>query len=149
MAINDTLTIRFTKEEVHEALKQTRHLKLPESVVLWLFFYQNHWQIVENDVCDAVLKILHGEGMNNSLNSTYIPLIATKNKPKCNCGEWRALNAKGGMRFKELQSFNMIIIVKQLWKIIFRPKTLIIKNLKEIYFRLGNAIGLKFETMLL
>lgn len=42
-------------------------------------FFQQHWTMVGDTVCDVVLSILHGAGMNPSLNSTFIALIPKSN----------------------------------------------------------------------
>lgn len=41
-------------------------------------FYQKHWSTMGSDICKAVLSILNSEGMNSSLNSTFIALILKK-----------------------------------------------------------------------
>lgn len=38
-------------------------------------FFQKHWNQDGDDICQAALKILHREGMNSTLNFTYIALI--------------------------------------------------------------------------
>lgn len=57
-------------------------LKSPRPNALGASFYQRHWPIVGEDVCNVVLKILDGEGMNSKLNSTFIALIPKKSKPE-------------------------------------------------------------------
>lgn len=43
-------------------------------------FYQYHWDTMGEDTSNVVLKILHDDGMNQSLNSTHLVLIPKKHK---------------------------------------------------------------------
>lgn len=43
-----------------------------------MFFTKSNWKTLDNDVCEAVLSILNGEGMNSFLNSSFITLIPKK-----------------------------------------------------------------------
>lgn len=44
------------------------------------------------------------------------------------------------MGFKELESFNMALLAKQLWRIISRPYALVAKILKDKYFNYKTAM---------
>lgn len=50
-------------------------LKSPRLDRFGASFFQTHWQIVGNEVCNTMLKILHGTGMTPTLNFTFIALI--------------------------------------------------------------------------
>lgn len=47
---------------------------------------------------------------------------------------------EGGLRFKELQSFNMILLTKMSAQILAEPNTLFVRVLKGIYFRNGEFL---------
>lgn len=44
------------------------------------------------------------------------------------------------MGFQDLENFNRAMLVKQLWRIITRPQSLVAIVLKEKYFRLGYVL---------
>lgn len=53
-------------------------LKSPELNSFGACIYQKYWKFVGDDVCKAVLNILHEEGMYSPVNSTCIALIPNK-----------------------------------------------------------------------
>lgn len=61
--INTSFARAFTREEVEKALKQMGPLKSPGPNGFRAYFYQKYWNIVRDDACNAVLAILHGEGV--------------------------------------------------------------------------------------
>lgn len=71
------------KEEVKLAFKQMASLKSLGPNGCRAVFDQQHWETVENDVCEAVLSILNGECLTFSLNKTFITLIPKKINADC------------------------------------------------------------------
>lgn len=60
--MNTSFARAFTREGVEKVLKQMGPLKSPGPNGFRAYFYRKYWNIVRDDVCDAVLAILHGEG---------------------------------------------------------------------------------------
>lgn len=69
---------RYTKEEAYEALLQMGPLKSSRADGFGASFYQKHWHTIGEDVNKTVFCILHGAGMSQSFNSTFIALILKK-----------------------------------------------------------------------
>lgn len=63
-------------------MKRMDPLKSPRPDGFGACFYQKHWLTVGDDVCAAVLKILKGDGMISSFNSTIIALVPKKCEPQ-------------------------------------------------------------------
>lgn len=76
--MNAALTKPFTCPEVEAALHQMGPLKSPGLDNFGAEFYQKHWATISSDVSNVVLKLLNGEGMVSSFNSTFIELIPKK-----------------------------------------------------------------------
>ena len=43
-------------------------------------------------------------------------------------------NERGGLGFKDLKAFNMELLCNQVWRLIFRPNSLLSKVIKHKYF---------------
>jgi hypothetical protein len=56
--MNMTLTRPFTSEEVSSAVCQMSPLKAPSPDSLSIGFFQENWEIIGEDVCQAVLQTL-------------------------------------------------------------------------------------------
>lgn len=80
--MNDNFIKRYTRAEFNEALKQMGPLESHGLDGFGACFYQNHWSISGEKVSVSVLKILNGEGMTSTLNSTFIALIPKKSNPE-------------------------------------------------------------------
>ncbi|KAF5458995.1 hypothetical protein F2P56_022987 [Juglans regia] len=80
--MNDRLLKDFTKEEVEVALNQIGALKAPGPNGFGAIFFHNYWDIVGEEVCAAVLKVLRGGSMGESINNTFLALIPKKKEPK-------------------------------------------------------------------
>lgn len=80
--MNVRLLLPFSKEEIHQALKQMAPLKAPGIDGLHALFYQRYWSSLGNDLTDVVLEFLNGGRMNAEWNSTRIILIPKVKKPK-------------------------------------------------------------------
>jgi len=65
----------FTKQDIHSALRGMQPFKAPGPDGFHALFFQRFWHIVEDDVCQVVLKVLNGHPMPNGLNDTFITLI--------------------------------------------------------------------------
>ncbi|XP_042950231.1 uncharacterized protein LOC122282336 [Carya illinoinensis] len=65
----------FLKEEIEVALKQMSYFKAPGPYGFSAGFYQDHWDIVGDEVSTAVLSFLHSGIMPADLNHTLIALV--------------------------------------------------------------------------
>jgi hypothetical protein len=79
--MNGELLKIFTKEEVEIALKQMAPLKAPGPDGLPADFFQNHWDLMGEEVCLAVLNSLNSGILPENLNMTHIVLIPKKKNP--------------------------------------------------------------------
>jgi hypothetical protein len=79
--MNGELLKIFTKEEVEIALKQMAPLKAPGPDGLLADFFQNHWDLMGEEVCLAVLNSLNSGILPENLNMTHIVLISKKKNP--------------------------------------------------------------------
>ena len=79
--MNRELLQTFTKEEVEIALKQMAPLKAPGPDKLPADFFQNHWDLMREEVCLAVLNSLNSGILPDNLNMTHIVLIPKKKNP--------------------------------------------------------------------
>jgi hypothetical protein len=77
--MNGELLKNFTKEEVIIALKQMAPLKAPGPDGLPADFFQNHWDLMGEEVCLAVLNSLNDGILPENINMTHIVLIPKKN----------------------------------------------------------------------
>ncbi|XP_040986468.1 uncharacterized protein LOC121234565 [Juglans microcarpa x Juglans regia] len=80
--MNRRLSRRFTPTEVEEVVKQMAPLKAPGPDGFGPCFYQNHWDVVSEEVCRAALDILNGNPIDPGLNYTYLALIPKSVNPK-------------------------------------------------------------------
>ena len=80
-AMNDELSKPFTSEEVNFALYQMGPLKAPGPDGLSAGFFQNHWEIVRNEVSQTILDTLNNGFLPPFLNMTRIALIPKIKKP--------------------------------------------------------------------
>uniref|UniRef100_A0A803P621 Reverse transcriptase domain-containing protein n=1 Tax=Cannabis sativa TaxID=3483 RepID=A0A803P621_CANSA len=79
--MNNDLTKPFTPSEVKDALFSMGSDKSPDIDGMSAMFYQQHWDIVGDSVCSAVLNVLNHGADPTPLNSTMIMLIPKKKKP--------------------------------------------------------------------
>lgn len=73
--MNPALVKEFTRDEISAALHQMSPLKAPGLDGLLAGFFQDSWDTVGEEVCQAVLYSLNFGFINNDLNFTYIALI--------------------------------------------------------------------------
>ena len=78
----EVLSRPYSSEEVKAALFQMGPTKAPGPDGMNAFFYQKFWNIVGNEVTDAVLDFLHMSHMVPDINYTYIVLIPKVKKPE-------------------------------------------------------------------
>ena len=79
--MNDELMVEFTREEVVVALKQMEPLKASRPNGLPPLFFQHYWQVVGDDVTEAMLSCLSTSVIPPSLNCTFITLIPKVKSP--------------------------------------------------------------------
>jgi hypothetical protein len=79
--MNRWLLHQFSEDEVQRAMFQMHPLKSPGSDGFPTVFYQKNWDIVERDVCRAMLSYLNGGNFDVDLNITNIVLIHKVNSP--------------------------------------------------------------------
>jgi hypothetical protein len=80
-AMNRELLSEYTAEEVHQALKQMYPTKAPGPDGMSAIFYQSYWEIVDPEVIQAILSILHSGYMLRKINFTHIVLIPKIKEP--------------------------------------------------------------------
>ena len=71
----EVLSSEYSVEEVKAALFQMGPTKTPRHDGMNALFYQKFWQIVRDDVTDAVLDFLNSGNMLPEINYTHIMLI--------------------------------------------------------------------------
>jgi hypothetical protein len=81
--MNMALTKPFTKEEVNYAVRQMSSLKAPRLDGLPAGFFQENWETIGDEVCQAVLQTLAIGFINADLNFTCIALIPKILQPSC------------------------------------------------------------------
>ena len=79
--MNNNLLAEFTNEEVKTVLDQMVPTKAPSQDGFTAEFYQQHWDIVGLEVCEAALYFFKNACMDGSANSTNIALIPKKKNP--------------------------------------------------------------------
>jgi hypothetical protein len=79
--MNSRLLLPFTKEEIHTALSQMSPLKAPGPDGFSVSFYQANWNIINKEVCEAVLHFLNTGELDSYMNSTFIALISKIQDP--------------------------------------------------------------------
>ncbi len=80
-AMNRELLSECKAEEVHQALKQMYPTKAPGPDGMSAIFYQSYWEIVDPEVIQAILSILHSGYMLRKINFTHIVLIPKIKEP--------------------------------------------------------------------
>ncbi|KAL0378749.1 UNVERIFIED_CONTAM: Retrovirus-related Pol polyprotein from type-1 retrotransposable element R2 [Sesamum radiatum] len=76
-AMNESLLLPFTSDEIAQALQQMDPLKSPGPDGMPPIFYQKFWSIVGPDVCASVLSCLNNDSIDPLTNFTHIVLIPT------------------------------------------------------------------------
>ncbi|XP_042972927.1 uncharacterized protein LOC122304723 [Carya illinoinensis] len=81
-AMNNKLLLKFTEEEVHDAVSHMNALGSPSPDGFLAHFYQNHWESIGNETSNFVLKILNQGDSLKGVNDTFITLIPKVKDPK-------------------------------------------------------------------
>jgi hypothetical protein len=81
-AMNETLNTPFTADEVEQALFMMGANKAPGPDDFSAGFYQRRWDLLKEDVRNAVLDFLNGEGMPSVVNSAILILIPKIKQPQ-------------------------------------------------------------------
>jgi hypothetical protein len=81
LTMYDHFSQDFTKEEVHQAIRDMKSLAVPGPDGLPTKFYHTYWEIIETDFTNEILNILNQGGDPRPLNNTHICLIPKKDNP--------------------------------------------------------------------
>ena len=82
LEMHDTLSSKFSAEEVKVALFQMGPTKATEPDGMNVVFYQRFWPVVGDTVVDVVLEFLNNGHMLPDINHTYIVLISKVKNPE-------------------------------------------------------------------
>jgi hypothetical protein len=83
VAMNNCLLAEFTLTEIKKALDQMAPFKAPGPDGFTAEFYQQNWETVGQEVCDAALHFLNSGQMDSAINATNIALIPKVKNPNC------------------------------------------------------------------
>lgn len=79
--MNQDLFRQFSNDEIKSALFQMHLTKAPRPDSMSFGFYQKHWKIVGQDVCDGVRYLLSSRHVLRRINYTHVTLIPKKLDP--------------------------------------------------------------------
>ena len=79
--MNDSLLQWYITEEIRQTLFQMHPSKSPGPDGMSPFFFQKFWNIMGDDVIEAILLVLNSKHMLHKMNFTHIVLIPKKNDP--------------------------------------------------------------------
>lgn len=79
--VNNILESLFTREEVRKALFDLNPSKAPSLDGFNELFYQDFWEILQDDITKETLKVLNQEESLTNWNPTVITLIPKKKDP--------------------------------------------------------------------
>jgi hypothetical protein len=80
--MKQNLTAFVLMEEIQIALNQLAPLKAPRPDGFPTFFFQQNWEILHQEVCDAIKYFFDTGNMDTHINSTVIALIPKMKNPK-------------------------------------------------------------------
>jgi len=81
-ATNDALCKPYSNDEIKDALFQMGPMKAPGPDGFPALFYQKHWSILHDDICQAVRNFLEGDDIPVGLCDTTIVLIPKVSRPE-------------------------------------------------------------------
>ncbi|XP_074314431.1 uncharacterized protein LOC141649645 [Silene latifolia] len=76
------LTRPYSIAEIERVISNMGSLKAPGPDGFQALFYQKHWPLIEQSLCEMVLKALEGKGMPAGLNDTHLVLIPKVDTPE-------------------------------------------------------------------
>jgi len=79
---NEYLSSPFTESEIKTALFMMKPSKAPGPDGFTAGFYQKHWSLAGNDICQAILSFLNGGDMPSVVNNTVLVLIPKVKNPQ-------------------------------------------------------------------
>jgi hypothetical protein len=80
--MNETLSASISNHEIQKALFQMGATKAPRPDGFPALFYQRHWSLIQNEVCDVVREFLAGGDSPIDFNDTVLVLIPKVNSPE-------------------------------------------------------------------
>lgn len=89
--MNRMLLQDFTNSEVEEAIFNMNSLSSPGPDGFLVGFYQQQWNIIGQNICDAVLSALNNNIWPSNINETFIVLIP-KTKHPSKVSEFRSIS---------------------------------------------------------
>jgi hypothetical protein len=89
--MNSTLESPLSKEEIKATLFQMFPTKAPGPDGYPAHFFQRHWDLCGDEVCDVVLRVLKGEDDLSLINNNCVVLIPKVEKPE-ELGQFRPIS---------------------------------------------------------
>ena len=80
--MNEKLCAPITNEEIQQALFMMHPDKSPGPDGFTAGFYIRHWNLLKNNVCEAVRNFLSGGDLPEAVNSTVLVLIPKSKNPQ-------------------------------------------------------------------
>ena len=87
-------------EEITKAIQQMATLKAPSPDGFLASFYQENWENVKGEVCNAISSFFNSGSFDKSINKTYIALIQSIHYPT------------KVMEFRPISLYNVLFIVQ-------------------------------------
>ena len=80
--INEDLCRPATHEEIKKAFFSLGDLKAPGGDGLNGLFFQNHWDVIRLDICEAILSFFQQGQIPEEVNETIVVVIPKVHKPE-------------------------------------------------------------------
>ena len=106
---------------------------LLKAVVLTLPTYTMSFFLLPKTICKQLISLMSDFWWRNNKESRGMHWKAW--------GHLTQPKDRGGLGFKDLEDFNMALLGKQLWRLIFHPESLLCRVFKSKYFRSSDPLN--------